>query len=247
MIALIRRFHLLVLLGLAFIVPYATMGESTKSIRERIGMLWAAREAEPDPIDGIHDPVVNRLLSAQQNWALPEASGGGTHLTPTVSLQGILRFDATPRWILDSWPHVSTCRIDGPLDGLRVPVMTGTGPQAVVGSLTYYFDAQQQLQRIAMDGTMGDEREMVAMVTRLFELKPEPKAGVGIYVSRWNGKPISALWIRRMPVVHAHAGTQQYEFSLELNRPSNYHGLSARLQQRIQHAHASLTPGSDWR
>jgi len=250
MIGLIRRFYLLILLVLAVMIPYAAMSDSTAPLRDKIRTFVASSPDEVDSVEGIDDPVVSRLLARQQQLTSSQPEASGQPMTPTVTLEGILRFDINPRWVLQNWPTVSTSRIDGPLDGLRVPVITGTGARDVVGSLTYYFDAGQQLQRISLDGVTGDDRPLVAIVTGVFELKDESKAGVGVYVSRWNGKPISALWVRRMPVVESRDGAQQYEFSLELNRPSNYHGLSTRLQQRIQHAHAQrntrTAPSGSW-
>ena len=245
MIGLIRRFYLVVLLVAAVAVPYALVGDGTGPIRDKLRALFASRTSEPDAIEGIDDPEVNRLLAMQQQLSANGPEGAITSkLTPTVNLEGVLRFDVDPRWVMQHWPHVSTTRTAGPLDGLRVPLITGTSPQDIVGSLTYYFNEQRQVQRISMDGFMGDDRRLVALVTRVFELKPEPQAGVGIYVSKWNGKPISALWVRRMPVVHANNGAQQYEFALEINRPNSSPALSARLQQRIQNAHAALESGN---
>ena len=104
----------------------------------------------------------------------------------------MLRFDIAPRWVLEHWPYVATTREEGGLDGLRVPLLTGTRPHDVAGSLTYYFDPQQRVQRIALDGVVGDERHLVSVVTRLFPLQPQPAPGVSLFVATWNGKPTSA-------------------------------------------------------
>jgi len=244
MLGLIRRFSLLIMLVSAVAIPYAMVSESTGPLREKIQDLFASRSGDLESVDGIIDPEVNRLLAMQQQVdpSLMQNTAQ-LSLTPTVQLEGALRFDVTPRWVMDNWPHVSTTRIDGPLDGLRVPLITGTRAFDVVGSLTYYFDKQQQVQRISLDGVVGDDRHLVSVVTRTFGLKPEPTAGAGIYLAKWNGKPTSALWIRRLAVVHAGNPYQKFELALELNRPSNYFGLSRRLQNRIEHAHAS-TPAA---
>ncbi|MFO7906232.1 MAG: DUF6690 family protein [Planctomycetota bacterium] len=243
MTSFLRRNHLWILLALSVAIPYVILGESAKPIRDKIGSFLTTQSNEPNPIEGIDDPEVGRLLTRQQQLSTtPKPDDKAGDLTPTVTFEGILRFDISPRWVMQHWPHVSTTRTDGPLDGLRVPVITGTDPKDAVGSLTYYFNAQRQVQRISMDGIIGDERRVVSVVTGRFQLQPEPKPGVGLYVSRWNGKPISALWIRRMPVVDTGDGAARHEFSLELNRPDNYHGLSSRLRKRIENAHASRGP-----
>ncbi len=240
MIGLIRRFYFVVLLGLSVVVPYAMFSDTSGNLQQKIRGMFASRSDTLDPIEGIDDPAVSRLLGEDQQLIAngPSAAAAASGLTPTVTLAGILRFDISPRWVMQYWPHVATTRSEGGLDGLRVPVITGTRPQDVVGSITYYFDKQQRVQRLAMDGAMGDDRQMVAAVTHVFKLKPESAAGAGVYVSKWNGKPVSALWIRRMPVVHTKVGAQQYEFVLEVNRPGGP-GLSPRLRQQFQNAHAS--------
>lgn len=240
MINYLRRHHLVILLVLSVAVPYTIWGESAQPIREKLGGWFTAQPDGPSPVEGIDDPEVGRLLAVQHELSsTTKPDGTAANLTPTMTLEGILRFDIDPRWVMQHWPHVSTARTDGPLDGLRVPVITGTGPEDAVGSLTYYFDAQRRVQRIFVEGVIGEDRRIVSVVTGRFHLKPEPKPGVGLYVSRWNGKPISALWIRRLPVVHTRDGAARHEFSLELNRPDNYHGLSSRLKQRIENAQAS--------
>lgn len=240
-----RRHHLLILLVLSVALPYIILGESAKPLRDKIGGFLTTQSNEPHAVEGIDDPEVGRLLARQQQLSsAPKAEEVVGDLTPTVTFEGILRFDISPRWVMQYWPHVSTTRTDGPLDGLRVPVITGTDPQDAVGALTYYFDAQRQVQRISMDGIIGDERRVVSVVTDRFQLQPEPKPGVGLYVSRWNGQAISALWLRRMPVVDTGDGAARHEFSLELNRPNNYHGLSSRLRKRIENAQASRGPAA---
>lgn len=241
----LRRNHLLILLVLSVAIPYVMLGEAAKPVRDKVRNLLSTQSNEPNPMEGIDDPDVGRLLAMQQQvntTAKPDEKAG--NLTPTVTFEGILRFDISPRWVMQHWPHVSTTGTDGSLDGLRVPVITGTDPKDAIGSLTYYFDAQRQVQRISVDGIIGDQRRVVSVVTGRFQLKPEPTAGVGLYVARWNGEPISALWIRRMPMVETGDGAARHEFALELNRPDNYQGLSSRLRNRIENAHATRGPAA---
>ncbi len=246
MIGLIRRFHMPLLLILAVGVPYAMYSDSADSVRTKVQSLLSGSHTDELPaIEGIDDPTVSRLLAQQEQFAATQQNAAaGSHMTPTVSLENALRFNISPRWVLDSWPHVSTTRIDGPLDGLRVPLITGTGPTDVVGSLTYYFGQHRQVQRISLEGVVGDERQVVSIVTRVFQLQPEPAAGVGIFLAKWNGKPTSALIVRRMPVVSADNSLRKFSFILELNRPTNYFGLSAQLQAELQRTQAIRQPSA---
>lgn len=246
MINLFQRFSLAIPLALAIGVPYLLTSESTESMRGTIGAWFAAGPAEVTPVAGIQDPQVGRALalSERSTMGLPPLTAT---VTPVATLEGVLRFDITPRWVMDNWPHVSTTRADGDLDGLRVPLITGTNPQDVAGSLTYYFDRQRVVQRVALDGVVGDERHLVSVVTRVFHLEADLQAGAGIYVSKWNGEATSALWIRRAPVVSADNPYQKFEFALELNRPSHYFGLSPLFRARLQHAQASVRASADVR
>ena len=68
--------------------------------------------------------------------------------TPMPSLAEVLRFDVTVAWVMQRWPRVSTGLPYLQLQGYRVPLVTGTTVADLAGSLTYYFNAQQQVQRI---------------------------------------------------------------------------------------------------
>jgi hypothetical protein len=240
---LFQRFSLAVPLALSIGVPYVLTSESTESMRGTVGSWFAAAPIQGASAEGsaeeIVDPDVRRLLSLSEQQLTRQAPAAA-RVTPVANLEGVLRFDITPQWIMDNWPHVATTRNEGGLDGLRVPLVTGTRPTDVAGSLTYYFDKQRVVQRIALDGVAGDDRQFVAIVTRAFQLQPEPQAGVGIFVSKWNGEATSALWIRRLSVVSVDNPFQKFEFSLELNRPNHHFGLSPMFRARLQNAQASV-------
>ena len=72
---------------------------------------------------------------------------------PLPSLAEVLRFDVTVEWVMQRWPRVTTGLPQLQLQGYRVPLVTGTSLSDVAGSLTYYFNARQQVQRITLRGT----------------------------------------------------------------------------------------------
>lgn len=239
-----QRFSLALPLALAIGVPFLMTSESTEPLRGTFSSWWSSQEAALPQVEGIADPRVQQALALSEKSLQWQASTPAT-TTPVANLEGILRFDVAPRWVLDNWPHVATTRADDQLDGLRVPLITGTRPHDVAGSLTYYFDKQHVVQRIALDGIVGDERHLVSVVTRLFQLQPEPNVDARVYVNKWNGRPTSALWIRRLPVVSADSPYQKFEFALELNRPNHYFGLSPLFRARLEHAQArQLAPAT---
>jgi len=235
---MIRRMSLPLLLASGVIVPFVAVGETTRPIRDKVTSWFQGGGAsEPSAAGAIQDPDVARLLAPtlQQTPSNQTAAGA---VSPMADLREFLRFDITPRWVMDRWPHVSTTRADGPLDGLRVPLVTGTRVHDVAGSLTYYFDKAMQVQRIALSGVVGDERYLVSVVTEGFKLQPDHAAGTGMFVAKWNGKPTSALWIRRLPVVRADNPYQKFQFALELNRPNHHFGLSPEFHHLLVHSRA---------
>ena len=114
-------------------------------------------------------------------------------------LTDVLRFDISPGWVMQRWPRVTTVA-QSTLAGLRVPLVTGTQIDDLAGSLTYYFDRTDQVQRISFQGLTGDDRKLVEIVTSGYGMQPEPALGGGMYVARWNAMPTSALRVTYAPV-----------------------------------------------
>ncbi len=75
---------------------------------------------------------------------------------PQIDLAEVLRFDITPDWVIHRWPWVSAGLSQLTLQGYRVPLVTGTALDDVAGSLTYYFNSHQRVERITLEGTTGD-------------------------------------------------------------------------------------------
>ena len=145
---------------------------------------------------------------------------------PVANLGEVLRFDVTPQWVAARWPRVTATVADSGLEGMRVPVVTGTSVDDLAGSLTYYFNRFQQLQRLSFEGYTGDERKLVGVVTQYYGLQAEPTLDAGMYVARWNGQPSSLLRVVRAPIMTRDSPHSQLHVLLELNRPSMDFGLS---------------------
>ncbi len=136
----------------------------------------------------------------------------------------VLRFDVDPHWVLAHWPHVGTATEQPHLKGYRVPLCTGTQVHDLAGSLTYYFNAQQQVQRLVFHGTTGDFRPLAAWATRHYPLRrvPTQPAGMHLFRGTWNGRATSELCITPAPVVQAQLPHRRYEVHLLLERPEQY-------------------------
>jgi hypothetical protein len=155
------------------------------------------------PITGIGGPPVGS--------ARPDAP-------PIVALSEAIRFNVTPAWLFGRWPRVTTGLPDGEFQGYRVPLVSGTREDDVTGSLTYYFNARQVCQKITLVGATGDVRKITGEVVGRFGLRRQTSddAGLHLYQTRWNGKPVSQLKIKAAPVVKASEPLARYQIDLVL-------------------------------
>ncbi len=103
------------------------------------------------------------------------------------------------------WPRVTTGLAQPDLQGYRVPLVTGTAESDLAGSLTYYFDNQQQVKFITFHGVTGDPRKIVGLVVQKYGFRPEQTddPSLGMYLVKWNGKPISELRVQTARVLRA--------------------------------------------
>lgn len=180
--------------------------------------------ASPTPVGSTVPPAA----------AATPQTASAANSTAANSLAEVLRFDVSPGWVMQRWPRVTTVSQHG-LAGLRVPLVTGTQLDDLAGSLTYYFDKTDRVQRIAFQGLTGDDRKLVAIVTAAFGMQPEPTLGGGTYVARWNANPMSALRVSYAPVVRHDRPHSRLEVILEINRPDVLYGLSPEFEQLLVH------------
>ena len=153
----------------------------------------------------------------------PNTSVGGGAVT---DLREVLRFDIVPGWLPQRFARVSTVTSNVQMDGLRVPLITGTQPNDIAGSLTYYFDASQSLKRINLHGLTGDPSPLSNLMVQFYQLKPEQSLGGQLFTTRWNNRITSVMHIAPAPVIYAGADHSKYILFLELNQPTNQYGLS---------------------
>jgi Family of unknown function (DUF6690) len=141
---------------------------------------------------------------------------------PTPALAEVLRFDVSPAWVLHRWPRVSTDLAILQLHGYRVPLVTGTNPSDVAGSLTYYFNPAQQVQQITLRGTTGDPRAIITFLNAQYGYVRRPCNDPSrlIYETvNSGGKPLGTMIIQSAPVVRADRPYQRYALDLSIERP----------------------------
>ncbi|SMP39522.1 hypothetical protein SAMN06265222_101322 [Neorhodopirellula lusitana] len=178
-----------------------------------------------------YDETLARKLGAMpaEKEAAPSLAGNNVE-----DIRQALRFDLTPPAILNRFSRVSTVLADLQLEGLRVPVVTGTRADDLAGTLTYYFDKSGKIQRINLHGFTGDTQRMVQTLTEHYGLQAEPALDAGVFTRRWNGIPVHLLRITHAPVVFSDAVHQKYTVFLELNQPNLQYGISEEARRIVQ-------------
>ncbi len=184
-------------------------------------------------------PLRNQLLGppavatveTDLHWNGPP--GGEPLATPVVPLEEALRANISPQWVVSRWPRVTTTTSELDWSGMRVPLITGNQPGDLVGSLTYYFDTQQKLRRISLEGYTAEERQLVAIAIQNFNLHSENSLSAGLFVARWNREPLSVLVVEYASVVDDLNPQTQRRVAFEFNRPDPGWRLSTAMQARI--------------
>ena len=212
---MLKRMLLLGLLVGAVGVPIlaTTGGDWVKKISTVLG---GGDDAKPGPAD------LTKSNEPAQRGNEPAGGPREPRLEglPTHDLTEVLRFDATPAWIMSRWSRVSTVPADVRLQGYRVALVTGTNPDDLAGALTYYFGPDLKVQRIKFVGATGDPSKLVNVVTRRYGLtrKTTRDAGVFLYQRTWNNDPVSELEIRPAAVVRTEAPLTRFRVNLEINQ-----------------------------
>ncbi len=153
-------------------------------------------------------------LAARPTPSLAEA--------PVYDLAEVLSFDVTMNWVLSRWPRVSTGLAHLQYQGYRVPLVTGTAASDLAGSLTYYFDPQQQVQRITLHGTTGDVRELLTLLTTRHQFKRRPANNPGLFIYEAvhsYGRRKSVLEITSAGVVQSNDPFRRFKVDLVMERP----------------------------
>jgi hypothetical protein len=182
------------------------------------GTTDGAKRPLPLPQPYSTDPARTQLARNQQFLAGAAVPSTELRGLPGVSLADALRFDVTPAWVSSTWPHVTPQRMETGWYGLRVPLVTGTDTADVAGSLTYYFNAQNYVERITLYGFTDDAEPLISLVQQNYSLRPFAAVGRGLWLSFHQEVPIGMLRIDdAMLRSGGHGG--RYRIDLELNLP----------------------------
>lgn len=122
--------------------------------------------------------------------------------------------------MLRNWPRTSTGPTDVGLLAMRVPLVMGTQMSSLVGSLTYFFNAQGQVEHISFHGRMGDARPLEQLLTQRYQFQPFASAtGEKVFQVRSGDAVFSELRLRPDAVIRSNAPQQSIVVELEFARP----------------------------
>jgi len=225
-----KRVRFLTTVAAAVGIPYAWFNENLA------GSLQSGWSTLRQTVSSWHDgsrPTWPVSISTSDGFEVRDPNAPPIEAT-VQQLREALRFEVTPTWVTRKWPRISTIRAERDLVGLRVPLVTGTESDDFAGSLTYYFDGRHHLRRITLHGQMGDDRALVSLVTEHFGLRPEPTLGAGMYLLRWNAKPMNVLRVSHAPVVRAEVPNAKLIIEMEINDVSAGYGVSPEFSAMLQ-------------
>jgi hypothetical protein len=139
-----------------------------------------------------------------------------------TSAAQVLRFDVTKEWVYQNWSRKSTSPTDVGLLAVRVPLVMGTQMSALAGALTYYFNAQGQVEHISFRGSTGDTTPLVQLLTRSYQFQPATSpTGEKVYQVRSADAVSSELRLRPAAVMQSNAPQQSIAVELEFARPGS--------------------------
>jgi hypothetical protein len=140
-----------------------------------------------------------------------------------------LQFNVTKDWVYRSFDRKSTGPTDLGLFAVRVPLVSGTQAASLAGSLTYYFNTQDQVEHISFRGRTGDPSRLVRFLMQNYQFQPLPsQPGEHIYRVADGGGVRSELRTRPEPVVATAASRGAHSVELELARPGSQRYLPPR-------------------
>jgi hypothetical protein len=143
---------------------------------------------------------------------------------PAPGLEDVLRFDVTVEWVMQHWSRVSTGFQHIQLQGYRIALVTGGELTDIAGSLTYYFNPSQQVQRILFHGTTGDPAALVGILTSRYHFTRRLVNDPGWVIYETvdaNNQLTGSLKIRSARVVRADQPYTRFEVELAIDRPDS--------------------------
>lgn len=171
--------------------------------------------------------------SAAKSTGTPNLSPSAAARAPTIprspSVDQALQFNVTKEWVYRNWDRKSTGPTDVGLFAVRVPLVSGTQSSSLAGSLTYFFNAQNQVEHISFRGRTGNPARLVRFLMQTYQMQPvSSPTGEQVYQVADRGGVHSELRTRAEPIVSTTSPHGSYSVELELARPGSQRYLPPR-------------------
>jgi hypothetical protein len=114
---------------------------------------------------------------------------------------------------------VTACLAEPDWQGLRVPVVTGSQPFDLAGTVSYSFNMEQQLERINLYAVTGDCEPLTAFAQQRLGMQQYPSPVGLLFVGFFQDQPLSMLRVRNAPLQDTQRSPVRYEVDLEMNLP----------------------------
>jgi uncharacterized protein DUF6690 len=153
----------------------------------------------------------------------PIAGGQSGDHSAIYQMEQVFQFNINPSWIMNRWPRVSTGMAQLQLQGYRVSLVTGTLPSDLAGSLTYYYNPKQVLEKITFSGTTGDASRLIQILTKQYGFARRLTNDGGVYLYQTaddKGQVQSVLKVRSTGVIKREDRHSRYQVDLMLRRPA---------------------------
>jgi hypothetical protein len=159
-------------------------------------------------------------------------------------VETVLRFDLTRDWVYQNWDRKSTWPTEFGLSAVRVALVSGTEVASLAGALTYYFNANGQIEHISFHGRTGDAARLIGFMQRTYLFAPAAApTGEQLYQVAQGSRVQSELRIRPEPVTRIASPHGNVLVELELARPGSSRFLPPRVPQfQLPPAAASSQP-----
>jgi hypothetical protein len=214
-------------------VPY--LASRSPSDAQPAASIAATAAAAPEPAVTLLPPVAAE--SAATKVSAPAALVPGNTTTQSqrlFAMEQVLRFDVTKEWVYRNWDRTTTGPTDVGLFSVRVPLVTGTHPGALAGSLTYFFNSHGQVEHVSFYGRTGDVAQLVSFLVRTYAFqRAGAAAGEQLYQVTRRGRVQSELRTRPEGVIKSDAPHSSHVVELELARPGTRRFLPPRPSQLV--------------
>jgi hypothetical protein len=212
-------------------VPYLTSKSPTSKPAANNAPV-SASSGQQQNVPAARLPVVAPSLGATSPQ-IPGSPMVGSRVplngTQFTSVDQVLRFDVSKEWVYQNWDRKSTGPTDVGLFSVRVPLVMAPQLYALAGSLTYYFNAQGQVEHISFRGRTGDSTQLVQLLTTRYQFqRVESPVGEQVFQVQHDGQVQSELRTHPEAVLWLNSPNKSISVELELARPGSIRVLPPR-------------------